>query len=58
MGSAIAEAVTKLHPVRVERVGVADRFGESGEAGELFQKYGLTAAKIEEAAASARKSAT
>jgi transketolase len=58
LGSAVAEAVTKHHPVRVERVGVLDRFGESGEAGELFQKYGLTAAKIEEAAAVARKSAT
>jgi len=56
LGSSIAEAVTKSHPVRVERVGVKDRFGESGEAAELFQKYGLTAAKIEEAAIAARKS--
>ncbi|MDG6925293.1 MAG: transketolase family protein [Nitrososphaerota archaeon] len=56
MGSAIAEAVTKHHPVKVERVGVVDRFGESGEATELFRKYGLTAARIEEAAAVARKS--
>jgi transketolase len=54
MGSAIAECVTKCYPVRVERVGVADRFGESGEATELFQKFGLTAAKIEEAAMAAR----
>jgi transketolase len=57
LGSAIAEAVTKHHPVRVERVGVNDRFGESGEAPELFKKYGLTAEKIEEAAGSARKAA-
>jgi transketolase C-terminal domain/subunit len=34
---------------------VNDRFGESGEAAELFQKYGLTAAKIEEAAVAVRK---
>lgn len=57
LGSAVAEAVTKRYPVRVERVGVVDRFGESGEAAELFQKYGLTAASIEEAADAARKSA-
>lgn len=57
LGSAVAEAVTKRYPVRVERVGVVDRFGESGEAAELFQKYGLTAARIEEAADAARKSA-
>ncbi len=56
MGSAIAEAVTRHHPVKVERVGVVDRFGESGEAAELFRKYGLTAARIEEAAAVARRS--
>ena len=55
LGSAIAEAVTKHYPVRVERIGVNDRFGESGEADELFQKYGLTAAKIEEAAVAVRK---
>jgi transketolase len=55
LGSAVAEAVTKHHPVRVERVGVNDSFGESGEAAELFQKYGLTAAKIEQAAISVRK---
>ena len=55
LGSAIAEAVTSHYPVRVQRVGVNDRFGESGEASELFQKYGLTAAKIEEAAVAVRK---
>ena len=56
LGGAVAEAVTKHHPVRVERVGVNDRFGESGEAPELFKKYGLTPEKIEEAALAARKS--
>ncbi len=57
LGSAVAEAVTKRYPVKVERVGVVDQFGESGEATELFQKYGLTAARIEEAVDAARKSA-
>jgi transketolase len=54
LGSAICEVVTDDYPVRVRRVGVKDRFGESGEAQELFEKYGLTAEKIEEAAISVR----
>ena len=57
LGSAVAESVSERHPVRVERVGVVDRFGESGEAAELFQKFGLTPAKIEEAVFNARKKA-
>ena len=55
LGSAICEVVTEDHPVKVVRVGVKDRFGESGEAQELFNKYGLTAEKIEEAVMAARK---
>ncbi|MGD0637544.1 MAG: transketolase family protein [Nitrososphaerales archaeon] len=55
LGSAICEVVTEDHPVKVVRVGVKDRFGESGEAQELFNKYGLTTEKIEEAVMSARK---
>ncbi len=55
LGSAICEVVTEDHPVKVIRVGVKDRFGESGEAQELFEKYGLTAEKIEEAVMVARK---
>ncbi len=54
LGSAVCEVVTDDHPVRVKRVGVNDRFGESGEAPELFEKYGLTARKIEEAAVTVR----
>ncbi|MDA4113155.1 MAG: transketolase family protein [Thaumarchaeota archaeon] len=49
LGSAICEVVTEDYPVRVRRVGVEDRFGESGEATELFEKFGLTARKIEAA---------
>ncbi|MDA4122538.1 MAG: transketolase family protein [Thaumarchaeota archaeon] len=52
LGSAIAEVVTEHYPVAVRRVGVKDRFGESGEAQELLNKYGLTAEHIEQAALS------
>jgi transketolase len=50
MGSAVAEVVTDQYPIPLKRVGVMDTFGESGEAQELLNKYGLTAAHIEEAA--------
>lgn len=50
MGSAVAEVLGEEHPVPMRRVGVMDTFGESGEAGELLRKYGLTAAHIEEEA--------
>jgi len=50
LGSAIAEVLTDQYPVPLKRVGVNDTFGESGEAQELLNKYGLTAGHIEEAA--------
>jgi len=50
MGSAVAEVLTDQYPIPLKRVGVNDTFGESGEAQELLNKYGLTAAHIEEAA--------
>lgn len=47
LGSAVAEAVTSgLHPKPVVRVGMEDRFGESGQPDELMEKYGLTAKRI------------
>lgn len=50
MGSAVAEVLGEQRPTPMRRVGVMDTFGESGEAGELLRKYGLTAANIEQAA--------
>ncbi len=50
MGSAVAEVLGEQYPVPMRRVGVMDTFGESGEAGDLLRKYGLTAANIEQAA--------
>jgi transketolase len=50
IGAAVASLVVNNHPVPIEMVGVQDVFGESGEAEELLQKYGLTAEKIVEAA--------
>ncbi|HEV2225520.1 MAG TPA: transketolase family protein [Nitrososphaerales archaeon] len=50
MGSAVAEVLGERMPTPMKRVGVMDTFGESGEAGELMKKYGLTSANIEQAA--------
>jgi transketolase len=50
MGSAVAEVLGEQRPTPMKRVGVLDTFGESGEAGELMKKYGLTSANIEQAA--------
>lgn len=55
IGGAVAAAVVQDHPVPMAFVGVQDVFGESGTDEELFTKYGLTAAKVTEAAAGVLK---
>ncbi len=45
-GSAIAEVVVESCPVPMRRVGVLDRFGESGEPDELMSRFNLTSADI------------
>jgi len=49
LGSAVAEVLVENYPVAMERVGVKDTFGESGNGNELLKKYGLTSEKIVEA---------
>jgi len=46
LGSAVAEALAEYAPVAMRFVGMPDAFGESGAAGELFEKYGMTKEKI------------
>lgn len=41
LGSAVAEVLVQNHPCRQVMIGVRDTFGESGKAGQLFQKYGI-----------------
>lgn len=50
LGEAVAGVVCEHHPCRVVRIGVRDTFGESGEAQELLDKYGLRAKNIVDAA--------
>ena len=50
LGGAVAEVLAECYPVPVKRVGIRDRFGESGALIDLFPKYGLTAEAVVEAA--------
>ncbi len=46
LGGAVTEFLAENHPIRVVRIGMNDRFGESGQASALMHKYGLDAAGI------------
>ena len=46
LGSAVAEVLVETCPVPMARVGVEDKFGESGLPDELLEKYGLSASNI------------
>src|SRR3989344_1733583 len=46
LGSAVSEVLVEHFPVPMQRVGVADRFGESGTPEELLEKFGLKAKHI------------
>lgn len=55
LGSAVSEVLTEEYPVPVLKVGVQDKFGESGKPNELLEAYGLTAKDIAEKAKKAIK---
>jgi len=46
LGGAVCEVVSERAPRPVFRVGVRDRFGESGAPEELLEAYGLTASSV------------
>lgn len=50
LGGAIAELLSERHPVPVHRIGMQDRFGESGDPSELLTHFGLDAKHIRLAA--------
>jgi transketolase len=52
LGGAVAELLGSRLPTPLERVGVADTFGESGEPDEILHAYGLTSEAIQRAAIS------
>jgi transketolase len=47
-GSAITEFLSETLPMPVKRIGINDRFGESGAPNELMEFFGLTGEKVAE----------
>jgi transketolase len=47
LGGAVAEFLSENHTVPIRRMGMMDRFGESGDPDELIEKFGLTHKNIE-----------
>ena len=50
LGGAVCEILAKIKPVPVEMIGMPDCFGESGQPGELMEKYKMKAHHIAQAA--------
>jgi transketolase len=46
LGGAITELLSEKHPTKVVRMGMQDRFGESGKPDQLLEHFGLTAKHI------------
>jgi transketolase len=46
LGGAVAELLGEEYPVKMKRIGMRDRFGESGNPEELMEHFGLTAKHI------------
>lgn len=55
LAGAVAEFLGENYPVPIKRVGVKDRFGESGTPEELFKAFGLTSDDIVKAVRAAVK---
>lgn len=47
-GGAVAELLTEKLPMPLKRIGMKDRFGESGEPNQLIDHFGLSGEKIAE----------
>ncbi|MDR0849489.1 MAG: transketolase family protein [Propionibacteriaceae bacterium] len=48
LGGAICELTAREHPVKVQRLGMQDRYGETGSPSELLEKFRLTGKYIAE----------
>jgi transketolase len=55
LGSRVAQTVARQMPIPMEFVNLGDRYGMSGKAEELLQRYGLTPEDIEESVKSVVK---
>ena len=48
LGSAVAEVLGENYPCIMKRIGLQDKYAESGKPDELYKKYGLNAESIAE----------
>jgi transketolase len=48
LGSAVAEVLSENYPCIMKRIGMEDKYGESGKPTELYDKYGLSAKHVAE----------
>ena len=48
LGSAVAEVLSENYPCIMKRIGMEDKYGESGKPAELYDKYGLSAEHVAE----------
>ena len=48
LGSAVAEILSENYPCLMKRIGLQDRYAESGKPDELYKKYGLDSESIAE----------
>ncbi|HSW79548.1 MAG TPA: transketolase C-terminal domain-containing protein, partial [Candidatus Saccharimonadales bacterium] len=46
LGGVVAELLSEEFPVPIKRIGMKDRFGESGKPAELLEHFGLTEKQI------------
>lgn len=46
LGGAVSEFLSENYPVKMKRVGMKDRFGESGEPEELLKVFGFSAENV------------
>jgi transketolase len=46
LGSAVAEVLVEHHPIPMKRIGMGDRFAESGPYLQILDKYGMSADHI------------
>ena len=49
LGDAVADVLMGKVNCRFRKIGVNDRFGQSGKAADVLREYGLTADQIAEA---------
>jgi len=52
LASGVDEVVAENHPTKVVRLGIRNRFGQSGESADLLKEYKLTSVDIEKAVSS------